>query len=168
MATLGITTDQNSSLAYTADQKLVSSAVAASSGVVSAGSTIVWANPSVQVYMKAVIYSDSSGPATLLATSDEISPTLTTSPSVQNFTFSGANQINIVSGTTYWIGIHFKDPGSAVYVIDCGTTANNTKYNADTYADGPATTFGAASDQQGKITVSIEYAPATDKFFQMF
>lgn len=158
MATFGQTTDNTSVQAYTTDRKLVSIASPTSTGVVTAGTTRLFAasgsHPS-----RMIIYSDSAGaPNTLLAISDETIFSNTTEAAV-NYTFSGANQITVTAGVNYWIGVHWTAGGVST-TVSRANTASLTQGNNDTYSDGAASTFGAVAVTSGPIDSFITYTPS--------
>lgn len=116
MATFGKTTDGASTQQYTSDRKLVSKASPASNGTVTGGTVRIYTASAVNVPCRAVIYSDNAGePNALLAVSDDTSFNSASEIAV-NFTFSGANQISVVAGTDYWIGVHYDYTTQAVLV----------------------------------------------------
>ena len=156
MSTFGRTANGASSTSNSADTKAVSSASPSTSGKVLSATARCWVQSTATV-AKAVIYSDSGGaPTTLLATSDELSIT-GTSEGARIFTFSGANQISITAGTTYWIGLIWQDPGASNFLYSRANTANLIQTNADTYSDGPASSFGAPSAANGALDAFITY-----------
>lgn len=105
----------------------------------------------------AVIYADSAGsPGSLLAVSD----TQTISGSTLTpyaFTFSGANQISLVAGTPYWIGVWWDTPsGSGTIEWGRGSTASKIDKASDT-SGGPASTFGTVSALSGPLGAYVTY-----------
>lgn len=153
-ATFGKTTDGAGSTSSAVDRKKVSSAVPSSSGTATSIS-VRGAMATTTCVIKGVIYADSSGaPGALLAVSDEITVNSTT---VQEWVgnFSGANRINIVSGTTYWIGWIQQAPG---FAIRRDSTASTALTNTDTYSDGPTDPFGAGpTGESGPVAVYVTY-----------
>lgn len=70
------------------------------------------------------VYADSSGaPGALLAISNTITITNTTSAFLTT-TFTGTNQIILTSGTSYWVGATWPDPGTNNIIYDRDATAN--------------------------------------------
>lgn len=111
--------------------------------------------------LKGVIYSDSGGaPSALLATSDEITIDSTTEFE-WTAPLSGANQINLAAGTTYWIGFLQKDPGTGSFAISRDGTSNASQTNTDTYADGASDPFGTPTLEAGPIDAYVTY----DRFY---
>lgn len=148
MTTFGVTADNSSSTSSSADRKRVSSASPSSDGTVQSLTARLWVDSGSTV-AKAVIYSNNAGqPDHILATSDELTISNTTGQA-KTSTFSGANQISVTDGTTYWIDVIVQDPGAANWIISRDGTANGNKNNADTYSDGPASGY-AKTWHQGK------------------
>ena len=166
MATFGVTADNSDSTASSADRSRVSSASPSSNGTVESLTCRCWVDSGSTV-AKAVIYSDtgSNFPNNLLAVSDELSITNNTEQA-NTFTFSGANRISVTSGTTYWIGVHWQDPGTGNFFVSRDATAGGNKNDADTYSDGPETPYNSlAANSTGIIDAFVTYtadeAPAT-------
>jgi len=89
------------------------------------------------VSARAVIYADAAGsPAALLATSDEL-PGIDTTPAWREFTLP--TPVDLDPGD-YWLGV-IVPAGTNLY-YDAGST-EQTRFNIDTYADGPSDPFGA-------------------------
>jgi hypothetical protein len=102
------------------------------------------------------IYSDSGGePDAPLASSDEVTVNWTTS-AITNFAFSGANQISIVSGTDYWIGFYFDDPGVPSFEMQRDNTADLVRYKGITYPTLP-NPYSADGNSNGLLNAVIEY-----------
>lgn len=142
--TLGRTTGGAVDTASSTDKMAVSSFTATAGGKLTAGHFRAWLDASGSTSSKMVVYADSSGaPGTRLAVSDQITIN-TTAEGVRDYVFSGANQITIVSGTTYWIGAAWDDPGTPnlTYSHD-GQTGKRTESTA-TYGT-PPTPFGTVS-----------------------
>lgn len=158
MATFGKTDNGASTTTASADRKSVSTATPASSGTVTSLSARLWTNNAAgATVFKGVIYADSTGaPGALLATSDEGNISGNTESEI-TVNFSGANQISIVSGTPYWIGVHIQDPGTVSWVFSRADDTTQVKVNADTYSDGPTDPYGAANDQNGPMDVFVTY-----------
>ena len=154
MATAGKTTDGASVNTGTADRVYLSSAVPGSSGTVTSLTARVWVD-STSTTMKAVIY-DATGvggkAGTLLATGAEVTISSTTEGEV-----TSTISLAITSGTTYWIGIHIKDPGAANYNISGDGTAGATSRANDTYSDGPAATYSENGTHTGKSDFYMTY-----------
>jgi len=154
MPTFGKTFDGASFSASSTDKTAVSSAAPASSGTVVQGSARVWLSATGSTTVNCVIYANSSGaPGALLATSDSVTLTATTEAQV-DFTFSGANQVPVGSGTTYWIGVSWQDPGTPSVNVSRDGTASSRQENA-TYLPNP---FGTPTALSGPIDVFITYA----------
>jgi hypothetical protein len=128
----------------------------------------VWLSATGSTTVNCVIYADSTGaPGALLATSDSVTLTATTEAQV-DFTFSGANQISVASGTTYWIGASWQDPGTPSVNLSRDATASG-RQEASAYLPNP---FGTATVLSGPVDVFITYALPdsgnTGDFFAFF
>src|SRR3990167_4148060 len=158
MATFGKTTNGTSTSLASADRKLVSQATPSSDGTVdSLSARLNTNNAAGSTVFKGVIFSDNGGePDALLAVTDE--GTITgNSETEYTVDFTGVNQISIVNGTPYWIGVHIQDPGTISWVISRADDVTSTKVNVDTYSDGTANPFGTPADQNGPIDVFVTY-----------
>ena len=168
MPDFGKTFAGSSSTASTTNKTAVSSAVPASSGTVTQGHARAWLDSAGSTTINAVIYADSAGaPGSLLATSDSATLTSTTTGNQVDFTFSGANQISVGSGTTYWVGISWQDPGTPSVTYGRDTTASGRQESAS-YLPDP---FGTPTALAGPIDVWITYVlpdSGTDNFFAFF
>lgn len=157
MATFGNTGNQGSTATSSADRKRVTAATPASSGVLTKLTARLWLSGAGSTTVKAVVYSDVAGePSALLATGDEVTITHTTEQEVE-LPFSGGEQISIVGGTQYWIGVIVKDPGTPNWVLSRGTTTGVAPTNTDTYSDGPTNPFGTVDAQDGPLDVYGTY-----------
>lgn len=98
-----------------------------------------WGNNYPSAKVKVVVYSDTAGPLpdALLGSSDE--KVGITAAGWNEFNFS--TPVVVASGAYVWIGVISDTMCNGAYNRNTGTI----KYNADTYADGPSATFGAAS-----------------------
>lgn len=159
MATFGKTTNGTLFTQSSADRKRVSAAVPASSGTATKITLRTWVESGSTV-AKGVIYSDNAGaPNALLAVSDEVTISNTSEAEV-DFPLSGANQISIVSGTTYHIGFHHQDPGAANIDISRDSTASGNTSQAETYSDGPSDPWGSVATATGVIDCYVTYTEA--------
>lgn len=155
----GITANNASVQTNSADRKYVYQATPSSSGTVASGSARIWNGGTVTSNTKLVIYSDTAGePDALLAVSDEfLLTTAMNTEAARTYTFSGANQITIASGTPYWIGVHFSDPGTGNLSISRANTVGLTRSEVDTYSDGTSNPCGCAVSSNGGLDIYIEY-----------
>lgn len=156
MPSFGKLTDGAGSSASTANKAAVSSATAPESGVVVAGHMRMWiASGSTTTAM--VIYADSSGvPGALLATSDTLTLSNTSEQQV-DYTFSGAQQIAIVIGVLYWIGVSWQAAAGSINVSRDSTAAS--RYESGSYLPNP---FGTPTSLSGPIDAFIDYVvPST-------
>lgn len=150
--TLGKTTDGSGSSASSSNKTAVSKHTADGSGKLISGGARLWLNAGSTV-AKLVVYADSSdAPGAKLAESDEVTISNTTE-AVIDFVFSGLNQADIVSGTAYWIGPSWADPGTdSVSASRDSTAAGRQEVNV--YAPDP---FGTPTPQSGPIDAWVEY-----------
>lgn len=152
----GNTTNGGGSTGITVDRITVSPATPTSSGIITAGHARVWVSGGSS-NSRLVVYSDLAGePNNLLAVSDVLVIT-GTSETQENYTFSGVNQIGITAGTSYWIGVHFEDPGAFNFTYSRSSTASQQKTSTDTYSDGSEAVFTVATTTTGPIDVFIDY-----------
>jgi hypothetical protein len=154
---LGKTTDGASSSASSADKTAVSKFTAAANGTLTAGHARVWLSATGSATVKCVVYADSAGsPGARLASSNAVTVTNTTE-ALKDFTFSGADQIAIASGTSYWIGVAWADPGTVSLNISRDGTASG-RQEASSYA--PAS-FGTPTALTGPIDVYVDTSSGT-------
>lgn len=157
--TFGITANNASVQTNSADRKYVYSATPSSNGTIVSGVARIWNGGTVDSNTKLVIYSDTAGePDALLAISDEfVLTTAMNTEAARAYTFSGGNQIVIASGTPYWIGVHFSDPGTGNISISRANTVGLTRSEVDTYSDGTNDPCGCAVVSNGGLDIYIEY-----------
>lgn len=166
--TLGKTDDGSSSSTSSANRTQVSPATPGSSGKVVSGGARIWMDTAGSTNTKLVIYADSAGaPGAKLAESDVVNISSTTESEVA-YTFSGGNQIDVVSGTPYWVGVAFQDPGTpAVRYSRDGTASGRLENTA--YAPDP---YGSGTPGTGTIDAYITYNLPVDSdggaFFEFF
>ena len=95
------------------------------------------------------IYSDNAGePNTLLreGTAELIGPTGFKRWHVVNL----SSPLSLSGSTSYWLAI-ISD--TSIYTWNASTGGGTRRYNADTYSDGFASTFGSASSGSGSIRI---------------
>lgn len=159
MPTFGKTTNGASSSTTSSDRVRVSAATPSTNGTISTLSARIWVQTTATV-AKGVIYSDAAGvPGALYAVTDEAAISSTTETEV-TFTFSGANIKTIVSGTQYWVGVHYRDPGAGAsdnFLFSRDNTANLSYDRGDTYSDGEVDPFGAGTLTTGPVDVYVTY-----------
>jgi len=147
---LGSTASSGSSSASSADKTAVSTFTAAAGGTVTTGVTRC-SMSSGSTTARMVVYANSSGvPGALLAQSDAKVISNTT-VSGQTFTFSGANQITIVNGTVYWVGLSWQDPGSPSLNLFRGGTGS-ARQEASAFLPNP---FGTPTAQSGPVDAYV-------------
>jgi len=160
MPTFGQTGDQagfsTSSIAKTA----VSLATPTASGTVDSANARIWMDYG-WTNVKFCIYANTGGePGAKLAESDEFRVENTIEEAV-GFVFSGANRINVTTGTSYWIGPAWDDPGESSISYSRNTTASGRR-ETSSYAPG---LFGTPTVLSGPldafVTFLIPAPPAT-------
>lgn len=163
--TFGQTSNNASTQTNSSDRKYVNPATAGASGLVVSGVARIWNGGTVDSSSNLVIYTNISGNCatteTLLAVSDTF--TITTamnSEAARSYTFSGANQIAVVSGTSYCIGVHFSDPGTGNISISRANTVAPVRSDFDTYSDGPTATCSCTTSSNGPLDLYIEFDDA--------
>jgi hypothetical protein len=159
----GKTTDGTGTTSSSTNKISVSTATPSSSGTLVTGHARVWVDGGSS-NTRMVIYSDSAGsPATLLAVSDEVVVSATTE-AVRDYTFSGAAQIAITSGTPYWIGLMWSDPGTASVVHSRDATAgmrwerSASAAPSWTYPNAPSTFGTPEGPFSGPSDFWVDYA----------
>lgn len=158
MATFGKITDGSSVQTFSGDRKYTSQGTAPSSGTITSGWGRVRITATGTTKARMALYSDTAGaPDALLSTSDEVTVNWTTETLTQ-FPFSGGAQVNVVSGTAYWIAVFFKDPGTPSFEISRANTANLTRFGSDTYGPTPADPFNVDGSSNGALDLYIEYS----------
>lgn len=152
LTSLGKTSDGASATSSSADKTAVSSAVASASGTLTAGHARAWLSATGSAVTKCVVYANSAGaPGTRLATSNPVTITQT-AEAVVDYTFTGADAITITSGTTYWVGLAWQDPGTPSLNLSRDGTASG-RQEVSSYAPTP---FGTPTAQAGPIDVYVE------------
>lgn len=150
---LGKVTDGAASSASSADKTAVSRFTATEAGTAETGHARVWVSAgSAQV--KAVVYADSAGtPGALLAQSDALTVTAT-AETLHNFTFTGSNRIALASGTAYWVGVSWQDPGAGTLSVSRDNAAGE-RQEAAGFTPSP---FGTPTALSGPIDAYIGYS----------
>lgn len=155
--TFGLTSNDASTQTNSADRKYIYQAIPSSNGKVTAGTARVWLSTTGLSSSNLVIYADNAGsPDALLAVSDLVAISNTSEQAI-DYTFSGANQITVASGTPYWVGVHFSDPGVANFTISRANNVGLVRSDPDTYLDGPADPCACATVSNGGLNVYISY-----------
>ena len=124
-----------------------------------------------EIYSHSGTYGTSSLPDTLLATSDYVDPTnLTTSFTLQNFIFSGANKIDLVAGTKYVIVVAVDEVNAtSPIIVGLDTTSpthsgNACRYSVDSSTWGAINTwdvpFYVYRDSVSSPSASISFSPS--------
>lgn len=135
--TLGKTADGASTSSSSSNRVWVSQASPSATGMLLSGVARLSLDAAGAAAVRMVIYADTAGePGALLARSDEVTITHTTEQAVA-FGFSGANRITVSSGTNYWVGLAWVDPGVPNVVISRDGTAAGRREQSWTYPTLP-------------------------------
>lgn len=158
IVSFGNTGNNGSVQTNSVDRKYVYQATTTSSGTVVSGAARIWNGGTVNSNTNLVIYSTTAGaPDALLAVSDTLVVNTGTSEAERSYTFSGANQITVSSGTPYWIGVHWSDPGTGNMSLSRANNTNYVRSDPDTYSDGPANPCACNTLSNGGLDVYINY-----------
>jgi hypothetical protein len=155
MPTLGKTSIGGNSSTSGAARQVVSSATASADGRLLDGRARVWLTTAATVNTRFVIYSNgASVPSTLLAQSDVL-VLATGTQSEKTYTFSGANIINIVNGTIYWLGVAW----DAVTTMNWNRDGTASQIQQGTITAGPTPpgSFGTPSALAGPLDAYVNF-----------
>lgn len=173
MPTFGQTANSASSSVSTSDKAIASQATPASSGVVDTGTARLWIDAGgTPVPVSMCIWRDDSGePESLIALSNQKTISNTTEQEHQ-FAFTGIDRINVVSGTPYWVGLTWPNPGAGAndninYSRDVVTGGRRevNQHAPNPFGTPLATTAGPID---AYITYLLPSAEADGAFFAMF
>ena len=142
--TFGRTTTGSEDYAGTANYKYASTFTAANSGFLT--KITARCKRSSSGKMRAALYADNAGaPGALIAQTLEV--TVGTSTGWVKFPFDAAAYPTVVNGTAYWLAIS----SAANFTLrDQSGAGPAVNYNADTYSDGFAISFGSPSTTASK------------------
>jgi PKD repeat protein len=108
--------------------------------------------------VRAVIYADSGGnPGALLGTSNEVTITAGQAWGWVNFSFPAA--VAVPAGTV-WMG-YIAGSANNLTLLRYSSVANDLKYGADAYADGPSDPFGSPSTAGYHYSLYATYTMGT-------
>jgi hypothetical protein len=149
--TVGKVTDGSASSASTSDKTAVSLHTAGGDGILVSGRARVWVSGG-SATANLVVYANTGGePGALLAQSND--KTITSTTEIETgFTFSGAEQIAIVDGTSYWVGVSWLDPGTESLTISRDAVAGGRR-ESSAYLPDP---FGTPATLTGPIDAFLE------------
>lgn len=158
---VGKADDSAASSASSTDKMALTQVSSTVTGTVTAGHARAWLSTAGSVGTKVVIYLDAADqPGALLATSDETTITATTE-GVRDYVFSGGNQVQLLAGATYWIGLAWDDPGTPSLNLSREANANGRVEIAGfTYPTLPDPA-GAGTSFAGPIDVWVETGGTT-------
>jgi hypothetical protein len=151
-STVGQTANSSGSSVSSSNKTVVSKFTAGSSGTLTAGHARLSLSATGSASTCLVVYADASGvPGARLAQSSLVSVTSTTETLV-NYVFTGAAQVAIASGTSYWIGPSWQDPGTINVAYSRAATASQVQA-VNTFAP---TTFGTGAASSGPVDAYID------------
>lgn len=162
MADYGSTANNTSQQSFSGDRMYgFSLGAAPGNGTLIAGHARLSVSGASSPGCKLLVYADNGGTpvgGALLATSDETIISNTTE-ALKDFTFSGANQISLVSGTTYWLFVGFDDPGTPNFQISRANNVGVVHFRGIVYPtfDDPFVSDGTSN---GPLDAYLEYTPA--------
>jgi hypothetical protein len=114
-------------------------------------------NMTCKIYTLSGVYGSTAIPNTLLATSDVISiATLGTSAANVTFTFSGAQKINITSGTNYFATVEYSGGDGSNYGVIYFTNVSGYGGNG---AQKPSSSWAALSTYDFSFTITGDDVP---------
>jgi hypothetical protein len=126
---LGKTSDGASQSSSSANKTVVSKVTASVAGTVIAGHARLWVD-SGTASVEMCVYADSGGaPGSLLGLSGTLTVSNTTEAQ-KDFTFTGTQQAVLTSGTDYWIGFTWPDPGTNNIFWSRDGTASSAQQNS--------------------------------------
>jgi hypothetical protein len=151
-STLGQTSNSGASSSSSSNKTVVSKFTAASTGTLTGGHARLSLSAAGSASTSLVVYADAAGvPGARLAQSSLVSVTSTTETLV-NYVFAGAAQVAITSGTSYWIGPSWQDPGTINVAYSRNTTASQV-LAVNSFAP---TTFGTGTASSGPVDAYID------------
>jgi hypothetical protein len=151
-STVGQTANSTGSSVSSSNKTVVSKFTAGSSGTLTAGHARLSLSAAGSASTCLVVYADAAGvPGARLAQSSLVSVTSTTETLV-NYVFTGAAQVAIASGTSYWIGPSWQDPGTINVAYSRAATASQVQA-VNTFAP---TTFGTGTASSGPVDAYID------------
>jgi hypothetical protein len=166
VATFGKTTNGTSSSSSSGDRVWVSAAIPGSTGTVQTGHARLWLSGAGSTSVKFVIYSSITGPfgtpvpGNLLAESDVLTLTATTEGE-RTFTFSGANLISVTSGTRYFVGCAWQDPGTISISFSRSSVTEGRFEQSFTWPTVPTSYGTPIANTSGPVDAYITYSGAT-------
>jgi hypothetical protein len=164
MATVGKTTDGTNAQTFSGDRIYLSTATPSSGGTLTGGGGRIRLTSAGSTSTRIVVFADNGGTpngGAFLAASDPVTVNWTTVTDTV-WTFSGADQITLVSGTPYWFGFWSDDPGVPSYEYKRDNTAGVVHFAADTYSTtlDPTSPFTSGGTANGPHNCYLEYTEA--------
>lgn len=160
MATFGKTTDGSTVITSSLADIHVSQATPASNGRLTSITARIWAT-STAAQARGVVFTDISGaPGILYAYTNDVLIS-NTSEAENVFLFPDSQRLYIISGTPYWLGVHFSAQAGLNLSKDNTANMRQTKPVADTFSDGTYISWVSNSSQltpfSGPIDVYATY-----------
>jgi hypothetical protein len=151
-STLGQTANSGFASSSSSDKTVVSKFTAGASGTLTGGHARLSLSATGSASTALVVYADAAGvPGARLAQSSLVSVTATTE-TLYNYVFTGANQVAIANGTSYWIGPSWQDPGT----INVAYSRNSTASQVQAVNAFAPTTFGTGTASSGPVDAYID------------
>jgi hypothetical protein len=152
ISTVGQTSNNAGSSSSSSDKTVLSKFTAGSSGTLTGGHARLSLSVAGTASTCLAVYADAAGvPGARLAQSSLVSITSATETLI-DYVFTGANQVAIASGTSYWIGPSWQDPGTINVVYSRNATASQVQA-VNSFA--PAT-FGTGVASSGPVDAYID------------
>jgi hypothetical protein len=152
ISTVGQTSNNAGSSSSSSDKTVLSKFTAGSSGTLTGGHARLSLSVAGTASTCLAVYADAAGvPGARLAQSSLVSITSATETLI-DYVFTGANQVAIASGTPYWIGPSWQDPGTINVVYSRNATASQVQA-VNAFAP---TTFGTGTASSGPVDAYID------------
>jgi hypothetical protein len=152
ISTVGQTSNNAGSSSSSSDKTVLSKFTAGSSGTLTGGHARLSLSVAGTASTCLAVYADAAGvPGARLAQSSLVSITSATETLI-DYVFTGANQVAIASGTPYWIGPAWQDPGTINVVYSRNATASQVQA-VNAFAP---TTFGTGTASSGPVDAYID------------
>lgn len=130
--TFGKATNGTSSASSTALKLVLSKFTATQTGILSKGTARVWVDGG-SVASKYCIFSDNAGSVNYKLAESDITNITGTVEAEVDYTFSNSQEITVVNGTTYWIGLAWNLPSPQTVTISRDSTASGRVSYDNTY-----------------------------------
>jgi hypothetical protein len=151
-STLGQTANNSFSSTSSSDKTVLSKFTAGATGTLTGGHARLSLSAAGSASTCLTVYADASGvPGARLAQSSLVAVTAT-AETLYNYVFTGASQVTITNGTSYWIGPSWQDPGTITIAYSRNSTASQVQA-VNSFAP---TTFGTGTASSGPVDAYID------------